>query len=153
MNITTNINGNDVKITLTKEQLDEINKQIKPDWRNIKSLLDAVQYLGNEDKDVKMLNFMQTNNNIFDNKTINQKSLEICIKAVNELKVLDWSNKNQYKYRNWFEYRKNIGWVFGCANDYSDDSVVGGGFYLETKEKAEHCAKYFIDYYKTWLTN
>lgn len=62
----------------------------------------------------------------------------------------NWNNRNQTKYRMWFE-RKSSGWslseVFG---DYGS-SVMGSGFYLEKKEDAEYIGKQFIDIFSKIL--
>lgn len=77
--------------------------------------------------------------------------LEYCIKAINEGWRPDWSNKNQYKYYNWFEF-KNGGWfLFSAGGGDFTYSICGFAFYYQTKEKAEFGAKNFMQYYKIWL--
>lgn len=141
------IDINGASITLTKEQLAEIKAQTEVfDWKSIKSISDAVNYLGTDDILVKELNHMLDNQNIFSTKTINTKRLQICIKAINECKILDWSYQSIYKYYNWYE-NKNNKWLAGGVSYRSWFSCLGLEFYYESKEKAKHGQKYFNELY------
>ena len=146
-----------VKIELTKHQLQQIADQTKPkkDWRNVKSVLDAIEYLGDEDQDVleyrlmylRTYSILNTTNVRFSEQSINKKALELCIKAINDGWKVDLSIKDQKKWYNWYnieDYRL----VFFASDYCYDFAVFYGkvGFYYESEEKAKHGNTYFKQY-------
>ncbi len=53
-----------------------------------------------------------------------------------EDKVIDWSNRNQYKYYLWFE-KKSGRWVLVGVNAYDGHADLGSGSYFTKRENAQ----------------
>ena len=109
------INGKDVEITLTTEQLAQINKQgqLNPDSC---TLQDAIDYLGEEDEEIINLRVLQQVR-VTDRILANQEA--VCmVKAINEKHVFDWNNSDERKWRIWWYLDKEF--RFRVSNyDYS----------------------------------
>ena len=124
---------NGVSITLTKEQLEEINKQQNKlfNFRDIKSFEDACNHLGIA----------------VDNNLSNNGKLEVIIKAINNGWKPDFSNKNQAKYYPYL-YVNNNGVSTYYYTDYNYSyRDLPLTLYLESSEKAEYMGKTFTHLY------
>ena len=116
------IDVNGIKITLSKDQLKEIDKQLK----NIKTIDDINSY-----KDACEVLKRK------DNKLhrTDQQELETIIEAVNYLDnenkawKADFLDKNTSKYINYFE-KTSSGWVFNCVHAYYYGSNTPVSFYF-----------------------
>ncbi len=135
---------NKFKITLTKEQLKEINTQLNPkditktkDFKDIDTVEKACKYLG---------------------CTIPNSDYEklICvITAINKITAInvkfpDWSNDNQRKYYPWFKAvgSGSGGLVFFGASDCYGSFFAGGVGYLESQESSDFVGKTFLHLYQ-----
>jgi len=127
----------------------------KDDWTSVIDVESACKWLGEDDLDVIEFRVMSKHCNI-GYKTTNQKSLEVCIKAVNtengNIWKADFDNRNTSKWYNWFE-KKSSGWVVDCSVGYDYASNLGSAFYYQTEGKAKHGLKHFKQYYDIWLGN
>lgn len=104
MKTTIQINGKDVEITLTKEQVAQINKQKQLDATTC-SLKDCINYLGEDDSDVldlRLLEKTKVSKHIVDNQ-----SAVVIIKALNEKWIPNWDDSSEYKYSIWWNIETN----------------------------------------------
>ena len=139
MKTTIQVNGKDVEITLTAEQVAQIQKS-----KEITTLEDAVSYLGDSDKDVIELNKL-----IKADCNTNFQELVVIIKAINERVVLNWDDDSVKKYYVWFNMQGKgsyCGW--SC---YYTLSLVPARLCFTTSEKALHFIKYFEDKYREYM--
>lgn len=129
---TINIQG--VNITLTKDQLDQIDKQRG-------SITTYTQIVSHEDA-CKVLNIP-----FIENSSIITQLRDIC-KAINSFitiknpKFPDWKDKNQRKHKPWIEFAGS-GWVYRysyCCVDSADGSVV----YFKNEETSKYFGNTFI---------
>ena len=139
MKTTIQINGKDVEITLTAEQVAQIQKS-----KEITTLEDAINYLGDSDKDIVELNKL-----IKADCDTNFQELVVIIKAINERVVLDWDNDDVKKYYIWFNMQgKGAYYDWHC--DYAH-SCVPARLCFTTSDKALHFIKYFEDKYREYM--
>ena len=140
------IDVNEVSITLTKEQLEEINKQQnKPfDFKSIKSFEDACNHLGVSTEIPYFTNIGINNTRQY----INMYKLDIIIRAINNGWIPDFSNCNQTK---WYPYftTDNNGVGTYCSTYYNNNNnrFLPLALYLESDEKAKYVGKTFTDLY------
>jgi hypothetical protein len=131
MKTTIQINGKDVEITLTKEQLAQINKQKQLDASTC-TLQDCIDYLGEDDLEVSNLRQLQKVD-ISDRILANQEA--VCInRALNEKHIFDWNNNSEKKWRNWYYLNNNF--RFDCSNCYGSDSDVASSLSFKTEKLA-----------------
>ncbi len=77
--------------------------------------------------------------------------INIISELFNEEVVLDFLNKNQYKYYPYF-VKESSGWVvYSCADDYYSDAFLGSGLYYKDSQTALYVGKTFIDIYLDYL--
>lgn len=143
------IDINGVSITLTKEQLKEIDKKVK----NIKTLdhlnsyKDACDILGQ---------LIQTKNDFEDVQDWNYHQLRIIIKAANFIDnnmnvwKIDWLNSNEYKYYSYWIFSSG-GWSFDGSYGRSSSTAVVG--YYKNKSTCELISKRFDNLYKLILNS
>ena len=139
MKTTIQINGKDVEITLTAEQVAQIQKS-----KEITTLEDAVSYLGDSDKDVIELNKL-----IKADCNTNFQELVVIVKAINERVVLNWDDDSVKKYYVWFNMQGKgsyDGWH--CRFTYS---TVPARLCFTTSDKALHFIKYFENKYREYM--
>ena len=140
------INGKDVEIELTADQVKQINKASTPIMERIKSFEDAC-----EDQGLDAEVILPYDADTTDADEINENAyvmLKTIIKSLNEGWTPDYSNANQYKYYPWF---KSIGSGLGLSfyvnvHDISD-SNVGSRLVFKTSELATYAGKQFINIY------
>lgn len=145
------IDINGVSITLTKEQLKEINKQISntPTIETI-TLEDALEIVG------KNRNYY--NDCEFEDKQDEANSkLKVLIKAVNYLdnNNKEWkANFNDSNISKYIPYAKKGslgGWVFIGVGSCCCDSYCSVGFYFKERNSAEIIFKRFNKLYNDFL--
>lgn len=139
-----NIDVNGVKITLTQNQLEQIQKELnnqKPLIERLFNWQDILDY--NNLKEIEVIPW----NNPKSKEKISQNAfakLQLIKKTFNEDWVADFNNCNQYKYYTWYERIKN-NWSVGCVDVclvYSDS--FGFGLFSKNKENENHINKYFF---------
>jgi hypothetical protein len=101
MKTTIQINGKDVEITLTEEQVAQINKP-----KTIESLEDAISYLGECDEEV--VNLRQLQKITISDKILAKQEAVCFVRALNEKHVFDWNNSNERKWRIWWSLDKEF---------------------------------------------
>ena len=136
------INVNRVSITLTKEQLKEIDNQVNNKYTldDLTSYLKACEILGEEivektTKEVKILTIVRAAN-FLDNDNQPWKA--------------DFAEKNTSKYLPYFE-KTSAGWRVCYAFGWGFDSFCPVGFYFKKSRTCDLIAKRFIDLYSQWL--
>ena len=139
MKTTIQINGKDVEITLTAEQVAQIQKS-----KEITTLEDAVSYLGDSDKDVIELNKL-----IKADCNTNFQELVVIVKAINERVVLNWDDDSVKKYYVWFNMQGKGSYDFW--NYYYTLSSVPARLCFTTSDKALHFIKYFENKYREYM--
>ena len=73
----------------------------------------------------------------------------IIIKALNEGWKPDWTNHNEYKYWNYFQYDKNGVFSFSACYTYtSNTALVPSALYLKNRDLAAHAVKIGFEEYK-----
>lgn len=148
------INGKEVTITLTQEQLKEISQQTK----NVYTVED-IKSIGSAEEILENCNF-HTKFGRNDFKRLKDwitYQLETIIKATNyidnnfNLYTTNFDNQNEYKYINWFE-KKSDGWVFLGVVGRRSVSYCSLALYFKNRDSAKIIAKRFnklyIDYIK-----
>lgn len=148
MNLTAKVDGKDVVITLTKDQLKEIAKQTKKPkliTERIEGWLDVFDELGIEDP----APFKSP-------KTKFEKYLNACaripklVEAYNEGTILDWKNNNEYK---WIprKYWSGSGWVVG-PDSWSTVLCYSGSHFFKSREITEDALSKFRETYEDfWM--
>jgi len=133
----------------TSEQLPIVKEifNVTNIWKNIKSVNDAIKYLGDSDEEVKMLKQLQECS--LPRHIIAEQELVVVIKAVNDKWVADYNNHSQYKYYSWWY----LGEDFRLCGVYYDCSYsnVSSRLVLETREKAEYLSREFKNLYKDYM--
>lgn len=132
MKTTIQINGKDVEITLTKEQVAQINKQKELDASTC-TLQDCINYLGEDDLEVVNLRQLQKID-ISDRILANQEAVCI-VRALNEKHIFDWNSSPEQKWRIWW-YLDNS-FRFGGSVYYCSDSSVASSLCFKTKKSAD----------------
>lgn len=145
MKTTININGKDVEITLTKEQIDKITKSNQKVTDRIKTFEDALK-----DQNISEDDFYSSCKELTIDE-IAYKKLKLIAKSINEDWTPNWNDSNEYKYYPYFDMRENVGFsgsLYLCWNTFSH---VGSRLCFKTKELAEYSGKQFISIYKDFL--
>jgi hypothetical protein len=140
MKTTIQINGKDVEITLTKEQVAKINSQKKLDPSSC-TLQDAINYLGEDDLEV--INLRQLQKIDISDRILAEQEAVCIIRALNERHIFDWNNSSERKYRIWW-YMDNDN--FRVYDSKWDDSAscVASSLLLQNADKCKEMAEEFI---------
>ena len=79
------------------------------------------------------------------------KKLVIIVRAINQGWVPDWNDSAQKKWWPWFLLSSGFG--FGDSTYYCAYTYAGAGSRLcfESKDKADYCAKQFLEIYKQFI--
>lgn len=119
MKTTIQINGKDVEITLTKDQVAQINKQKQLDASTC-TLQDCIDYLGEDDLEV--VNLRQLQKVDISDRILAEQEAVCIVRALNEKHIFDWNNSSEYKYRIWWYLDKEfrfcyVGWfaTYSCV--------------------------------------
>jgi hypothetical protein len=127
---------------------DLINEVLKKefDYRDIKTYEDAVAAEPVSEDD-RIFEYDQ-------NWVVALKKLRHITKVINGPSVVfNWSDRNQPKWRPWFDLSSGFGFD-ASTYDYSRTYPgVGSRLCFETEEKSDYAAKQFIDLYKIATVN
>lgn len=125
---------------MQKELVIEIPKEIT-------SLEDAINFLGEEDSEVKQYRKLIASG--ITGHTITTQQLVVVIRALNDKWVPDWDNSHKFKYYPWFELKGN-GRFYGsfCCNVHSR---VPARFCFESKEISDYAGEQFESLYLEYL--
>lgn len=145
MKTTININGKDVEITLTKEQIDKITKSNQKVTDRIKTFEDVLK-----DQNISEDDFYSSCKELTIDE-IAYKKLKLIAKSINEDWTPNWNDSNEYKYYPYFDMRENVGFSFSQCYCWSTFACVGSRLCFKTKELAEYSGKQFISIYKEFL--
>lgn len=149
-----NIDINGIEITLTKEQLNQINNQL-----NNKNI--TINDLTSLDIAEKVLENTTFHNKCFQSDFHRTKDwlsykLETIIKAANYIDndykewIADFNNSNKYKYIPHFE-KKSSGWVLHDVGYSYFSSICQVGFYYKKEETAIKLSKLYTKLYNQWI--
>lgn len=148
------IDGKEVIITLTKEQLQDITRQTsgKLSVEDINTIEDAEKVLENCDFHIKceLSQFCRP-------KDWYSYQLETIIKAVNYIDnnynqyKHDFDNTDIYKYIPYFK-KTGSGWVVYCVNAYYYRSHCSVTLYFKNKETANLITNKFLSLYNNYIT-
>jgi hypothetical protein len=128
------INVNGVNITLTKDQLDQIGKQLnkRKTVDDINSYEDACDILGDRN---------------YSDKISVEEKLKTIIKAVNYLD----NNSKEWKPDFTNQYKNGSGWLVYVVKDYCSFSLAPVCLYFKSRSTAEKIANKFIVYYNNYI--
>lgn len=153
MKTTININGKDVEITLTKDQVEKIKQASLKITDRLKTWEDACEIKGihpidslpypNTDEDDDNFDFEEAINGTF--------QMFIIVDLLCEGWKPDYTNTSQYKYYPYFKY-SDSGFGFTCSLYVFVNAIVGARLVFPTRELAEYSAKQFKDIYNKFLT-
>ncbi|GAB1462206.1 hypothetical protein [Pedobacter sp.] len=140
-----NINGKEVEIELTAEQIKAI-KKATTDYKDIKSFEDACAF---ENVDIAAFNSLVKD--LPDDIAAYMK-LRIIVKAINGGKSMDFKNTNENKYYPWFNAAGSVSgfsyyyyyYVDGCS------SVSSRLCFIDSK-RAEYAGKQFLSIYNEYI--
>lgn len=148
---TININGKDVKFTLTEEQETLIKKHSAKPIDRIKTFEDAYEDLGLDSEDELPFgipaNARQEAANAF-------TMLDIISESLLEGAKLDWADESQKKwYPYFYDYKPGSGFRFGGASYVWSYASTDGGARLcvDTQEKATYFGTQFLDIWNKFL--
>lgn len=143
------INGKDVEITLTKEQVAQINKQKELDASTC-TLQDCIDYLGENDQEV--INLRQLLKiDISEHVLANQQAVCI-IKALNGGWTPNWDNSNEYKYFIWWNMQTN-NFSYDCYGSWDSSSHVSARLCLKSSKLCQDIGKNeeFVKIFKKFM--
>jgi hypothetical protein len=139
-----NIDANGVQITLTQDQLKQIQKELnnqKPLMERLFNWQDILDYNNIEEASVLPWNNPNTPEKISQNGFA---KLQLIKKTFNEDWVADFDNSEQYKYYTWYEKKKD--WAVTYVFDYYVCSCsVGFGLFSKSEKVENHINKYFLN--------
>lgn len=144
----------EIKAMLTacnQEQLPIVKEvfEVVDTFERIKTLEDAVIYLGESDEEVVTLRLLQSVVGLA-RHVIAEQELVVVIKALNEKHTFDWSNSNEYKYYNWF-YLDGGKFRFYCSGYRDTDSCCSSRLCFKSNELSLYASKQFENLYKEYL--
>lgn len=133
----------------TVEQLPIVKEvfNIQNTWEKIKSLEGAIKYLGESDEEVKILK--QLNSCSLPRHIIAEQELVIITKALNEKQELDWNDLNNYKYFIWWYLGDNF--RLNVVYSYDTVSFCSARLCFISRERAQHSATHFKEFYKDYM--
>lgn len=115
-------------------------------FEDIKTLADAIDYLGEEDEQVKELR-----NTTGSKDTVAYAQLKVIVKAINDGVVMDGTDLKVYKYYPWFKSGGKNG--FSCC--YCDFtyafSCVGSRLCYISSDRATYAGKQFLSIYNSYI--
>jgi hypothetical protein len=131
-----------LKIKKTRLDLENDTK-----YKKIKTFEDACESLGIS-AELPIFNHVKDNNYL-----ISHYKLCIVIQAINRGWVCDFSDSSQKKWYNGYIY-SGSGLRFSNTNTHYDyaHTFIGARLCFESKEKAQHCHKYFDQLYIDYLS-
>lgn len=145
-----NINGKDVEITLTAQQVDEIKKASMKITDRVKTFSDACEVVGVSENQKIILNLNTTDKETKAAQAYTK--LQIIAKALNEGWFPDWNNSNEVKYWPWLEWKKSgAGFSFNVCDFVYSHSSVGSRLCFKTRALAEYAGQQFTDIYNDFF--
>jgi len=148
MKTTININGKDVEITLTKEQVEKIKVASMKITDRLKTWEDACQIKGIDP--INSLPYPEPEND-FEEAINGTAQMFIIVELLCEGWKPDWKNTNQYKHFPYFKY-SGFGFSFSASGYWRELTTVGSRLVFPTAELAEYAGTQFIDIYNKFLT-
>ena len=145
------INGKDVEITLTKEQVAKINKDNRTIQEKIQTPEDALKELGESDEDVIQYRKLQSIYGLAE-YILNHQLAIIIIKALNEGWIGDWGNSNEYKYFIWWNMDKKA-LSYDRCDYWGSYSLTSARLCLKNKELCKYIggSENFIPVFKSFM--
>lgn len=151
MQTTININGRDVQITLTKQQVEQIKKYEQKITERIKSYEDACEDLGLDP--VEDLPFKNPKNNRQEAANAFHM-LDVITESLMEGKKLDWEDGDQKKWYPVFNnYSSGSGFRFLYSDyDWTLTAACGGArLCVDTQEKSNYLGTQFLAIWNKFL--
>lgn len=139
-----NIDVNGVQITLTKSQLEQIQKELnneKPLIERLFTWQDILDYNNLKETDTLPWNNPNTPEKISQNAFT---KLQLIKKTFNEDWIADFNNGNQYKYYSWYEKNNNDWSVLSVHACHLNSALVSFGLFSKNKENENHINRYFF---------
>lgn len=116
------------------------------DFTDIKTLADVIEYLGDEDADVKAI---QTG---LPADVLAYLQLRIIVKAINGGKFVDWKNTSVNKYYPWFcAFGAPSGFSFSACDCNRSNSCVGSRLCYSSSDRAVYAGKQFLEIYNNYI--
>ncbi len=151
MDIKTKVNGKDITITLTKDQLAEIAKQTKnqPTIDDLNSIDDALRILGKSPDYYKDMEFE-------DKQDEANSKVKMIVKAANFIDngykpwKADFSDDDTRKYIP-YAVRKSSGWVLYCVIVIYTYSYFSAALYYKEESTAQTLFNRFLKLYNDLL--
>lgn len=110
----------------------------------IKTIQDAIDIVGNDDKDVQGYLFLLDNKNRVSKYTLANVALTILAKALNEGWTPDWTNSSQYKYIVYLTYyTSGFGFSRSDYNIWHSSTTVGSRLCFKSKDLALYAGEQF----------
>jgi hypothetical protein len=146
-----NINIQGVNITLTKEQLEQIDNQVK------KSKLKTIDDINSYEDGCEILQ-RQPDYRLqsINGKYFAEHVLETLIEAVNFIDnsykkwIPDFTNNNEYKYIPYFN-KIGSGWLLCAVHYFLSDASGSVGLYYKNERTANIISKKFLSTYNIYL--
>lgn len=149
MKTTIQINGKDVEITLTNEQVAQINKQKQLDASTC-TLQDCINYLG--ENDLEVINLRQLQKVNVSKYIIDNQSAIVIIKALNGDWTPNWGNINEYKYFIWWGMQDN-NFSYDYCNFWNSCSIASARLCLKSATLCQEIGKNkeFVKIFKSFM--
>ena len=149
MKTTIQINGKDVEITLTADQVAQINKQKQLNASTC-LLQDCIDYLGEDDLEVINLRQLQKVN--LSEHIIDNQSAVIIVKALNENWTPHWNDSNECKYFIWWNMQTNS-FSFNRYDRWLSGSAVSARLCLKSSKLCQDIGqnKEFVKIFKSFM--
>lgn len=134
----------------TAEQLPRVKRifEVIENHESIKTVEDAITYLGEIDDDVRQLRLLQNVPNL-NRRTLAGQELIVIAKALNNGTELDWNDSNEHKYIPWWYLGKKFRFYY--VDDQFSFSYVSAPLYLKSRELAEYSANQFFSIWKDYI--
>jgi len=144
MRTTIQINGKDVEITLTQQQVSLITKASQKVEDRVTSFDAACREIGTTEKE------FAKKYSILDKQGYATEQLKVIAKSLNEEWVANWKNSNEYKYYIWYNMRGgSLHYVFNCdSNNYSSTPAP---LVFKTRALAEYAYNTFEGIWKDYF--
>lgn len=144
-----NINGKDVEITLTADQIAEINRKSADVTERIKSFEDACA-----DQGVNIDEFYENCKGLTLDE-IAYRKLKIIARALNEKWEPNWDNSNEYKYYPYFDMRSassGFGFSHSACDRWITATSCGSRLCFKSEKLAKYAGTQFTSIYKELFT-
>lgn len=143
------INGKDVEITLTKEQVAQINKQKQLDASTC-TLQDCIDYLEEDDQEV--VNLRQLQKVDIAEHIISNQSAVIIVKALNENWIPNWNDSSESKYFIWWDMQTN-NFSYYDYGSWDSGSVISARLCLKSSKLCQDIGKNkeFVKVFKSFM--